>query len=675
MSRFSQDSWGDIVDDSLPSESLPMRKRAVSEFVNLSSNLPKFWVPAVQIPPRSLSDANIFTASSNINLPKTAKTCDDYVFRYLPDWMHDVIDAGIFPNFNTYVSAVSSDDVEGAKNILKALIAQTTDKTEINKILRSAFDVNKKFSKYTDAIEIFSQAAIFDPTNIAFPLEAAKLLNDLGNFEKEDEILMTALSQNDYNATVLTKMLKSLERRNLLKRARKVLGIAYAHNPQALFEGALFEIRHGPSDAFLYLIETCGKNADWKGNTYHEIVELCSRRGLRSAVLKFSEAGYKEVPSLFALCGFALKFQNNIADAFALYENSCESSQMSRPRLAPILATILMNHHEPQLAHKVMAQAIASAPADQKSRLFYNAAVLSFLFSEMKYVQMLLAKGRNFCHKKAQLPFHIFRAKIQELSGFPNATAEANRIFKEVVNNFPEDWHAHLEYILFLSRHNHVPDALRHLNHVLSSMPDNARLLALRIQLESPEKQVEAFINAIHNAPKSGEIWLEGARICLNPVSPYFNLKDARIFLDFAHAFTPKYLDIFVEYARLEMLENGLYGKNATLHGKYLSLQDKFLNSEGNQGATFFRFRVIGKELFREEFDTMIEGVRQDLQKNYKVYQHAIARSAFVPLSLKDELDRIQKDQATSPSFAFGISNFGQKGFPLDVLGTSSIFM
>lgn len=658
------------MDDDTSADSYAMRKRAVSEYVNFNfSELPKLWIPAIQLPPRSLSDANALNRNSPLQLPKLAKTCDDYDPRYLPDWMQDILDPGAYPNMNTYVSAVCSDDPEGAKNVLNAFLRQSTDKAEITKIIRSAFDINKKQSKYNEAIDVLTFGSTFDPTNITFPLEAAKLLNDLGNFEKEDEVLLNALNQTEFNTTILSKMLKSLERRNLLKKARAVLAVAYKRNQAALFEGALFEIRHGPSDSALFLVNKCTETSiEWKGNIYHEIVEYCSRRGLKDSVLKFSETGFKEVPSLFALCGFAIKYQSNKNDAINVYENSSETSQMSRPRLAPILATTLMALQDPQSAHNVFAHAIAISPPDQKSRLFYDAAVLSFIHSEMQFVQLLLAKGRNFCQKKSQLPFHIFRAKIQELSGFQNATAEANRIFKEVVQNYPEDWHSHLEYILFLSRHKHIPDAIRALNNVLSSMPDNGRLLALRIQLESPEKQVEAFINAIHAAPKSGEVWLEGARISLNPLSPYFNLKDARLFLDFAHVFTPQYLDIFVEYARLEMLDHGLYGN-------FAQLQDKFINSEGNQGTVFFRFRKVGKEFFKEEFEEMIKGVREDIKRNYKVYQHAIARSAFVPQSLKDELERMEKDKENAPSFAFGISNFGQKGNVMDVLGTSVAFL
>jgi hypothetical protein len=33
---------------------------------------------------------------------------------------------------------------------------------------------------------------------------------------------------------------------------------------------------------------------------------------------------------------------------------------------------------------------------------------------------------------------------------------------------------------------------------------------------------------------KSGEVWCEGARLRMNPLSPHFNLVEARRYLDFA---------------------------------------------------------------------------------------------------------------------------------------------
>ena len=60
-------------------------------------------------------------------------------------------------------------------------------------------------------------------------------------------------------------------------------------------------------------------------------------------------------------------------------------------------------------------------------------------------------------------------------------------------------------------------------------------------QCEGEEEQSRVFREALKEVPKSGEVWCEGARICMNPLSSKFDLERARQFLDFAIRFTPQY--------------------------------------------------------------------------------------------------------------------------------------
>ena len=55
---------------------------------------------------------------------------------------------------------------------------------------------------------------------------------------------------------------------------------------------------------------------------------------------------------------------------------------------------------------------------------------------------------------------------------------------------------------------------------------------------------------ALKEVPKSGEVWCEGARIHLNPLSKAFDLETAGKYLGFAVQFTPQYGDSFMECLR-----------------------------------------------------------------------------------------------------------------------------
>ena len=43
--------------------------------------------------------------------------------------------------------------------------------------------------------------------------------------------------------------------------------------------------------------------------------------------------------------------------------------------------------------------------------------------------------------------------------------------------------------------------------------------------MEGEAAQLRVFRQAIKEVPKSGEVWCEGARLCLNPTSAHFSPK------------------------------------------------------------------------------------------------------------------------------------------------------
>ena len=70
---------------------------------------------------------------------------------------------------------------------------------------------------------------------------------------------------------------------------------------------------------------------------------------------------------------------------------------------------------------------------------------------------------------------------------------------------------------------------------------------------------------ALEEVPKSGEVWCEGARLHLNPLSRTFDLLIAQRNLDFAIQFTPQYGDSFMEHLRLTLLVEHLLPRAESL--------------------------------------------------------------------------------------------------------------
>ena len=62
---------------------------------------------------------------------------------------------------------------------------------------------------------------------------------------------------------------------------------------------------------------------------------------------------------------------------------------------------------------------------------------------------------------------------------------------------------------------------------------------------------LEFFYCSLQYACKSGEVWCEGARLFMNPLSVHFNPNNAQRCLNLAVFFTPQYGDSFIEVLQL----------------------------------------------------------------------------------------------------------------------------
>ena len=108
---------------------------------------------------------------------------------------------------------------------------------------------------------------------------------------------------------------------------------------------------------------------------------------------------------------------------------------------------------------------------------------------------------------------------------------------------------------------------MRITNSIKSVEESNAKILTahtelLKLLADDSKKQDLILENqkalvenqkALLEIPKSGEVWCEGARLCMSkhPNNPYFNLEKALKYLDFAIQFTPQYGDSFLETIRV----------------------------------------------------------------------------------------------------------------------------
>lgn len=571
-----------------------------------------------------------------------------------------------------------------AFEILKEKISNQTDEKEKGKIYRAAAESNKKRFFNNEALHLFKKAEEVDPTNYQHYLEHSKLLDEIGEGDEAENVLILGIQKanNPISDQLMGKLLKQFERRQKFSEARSVLSLVYSNyhgiNTQtaaALAEGILFEVKHG-SDVHLALnlLRTIEKKVNLKPGFFIELIETLKRRGYTKLALQYAEKCVQRFNSMPNNWNILIVLQTTV-------DNTMKVLRMARDNLSPATTSRLeqtaafscAKFGQNKKSRSIIAECAFKGSSEQRWRILHNAALIELLYNQRSVktksksdkstlVSRLFQNIILKTPKKFYSSIQLSHAKFCEAQ---NDINKAKTIYSELVDDPSTnvDWRIFLDFAMFLIRLEQYNHALEIVKKGILLHQNNGRLWALRIQLEfnhenhdiksNINNQLNVLREAVKSAPKSGEVWTEAARIALNPLSAYFSLKSAQFFLNTAFLFTPQYIDIFIEMTRLELLQNGMC---ANLD----KIRELFLTGDGNYGTVIYLFRRPGIEFSNIEFEEIVKGVKEDLQKNKKYYQRAIARTSFVISSVKNEQSKLNHDkiEARPYEFAFGLSSF-----------------
>lgn len=202
-----------------------------------------------------------------------------------------------------------------------------------------------------------------------------------------------------------------------------------------------------------------------------------------------------------------------------------------------------------------ITKAILSCPENVKWKCFVLGARMELKDQYPTKAKKIISKFIESASDKQRYHLLIEYSKICEFLGDLPASIQ---YFEETREYMKTEWKVYLEFIHMLARNNKFGLAYQIAKESLYHHNLAGRLWASLIQIkniistESPGTDAyKLFLAAINEVPKSGEVWCEGARICLNPYSNRFDIEKARQFLNFAIYFTPQYGDSFVEAIRL----------------------------------------------------------------------------------------------------------------------------
>jgi len=269
----------------------------------------------------------------------------------------------------------------------------------------------------------------------------------------------------------------------------------------------------------------------------------------------------------------------------------------------------------------------------------------------------LMSRALNDVPKKMRYMVRLDQSRMHEFVG---ELSNARAVLRVAQTETPLEWKLFLERVILELRAGHIDSAIAETKAALEVHNGAGRIWAILISLhqkqspttdshsatasstaDSLNKQWSIFRTAIQSVPKSGEVWCEGARLCLNPYAPrYFNLKEARRFLGYAMHFTPQYGDSFIEYLRLEMI---IAGMPDAQHGRASAtssagnkddpfgcapvhirrVQQACVNNDPNYGSAWFTCK-------REEHGTPVEVLQvasEMIQRHLVAHQRQYVRA------------------------------------------------
>lgn len=605
---------------------------------------------------QSYNDTDTFDDIPLLNFQEIESFNQDTT-KLLPSYMKKIVDEKpILNNMERYEQLLADNNEKAAERALKQIIENTKDSRQRSNIYRLAADSSKRHFFNKTALIMYEKAEYSDPSFVQNYIDHAKLLDEIGETYEAEKILRIGLEKT-MKPEITVKLIKHYERRQQYAEARRVLAFIYSDFKQhidsinSILEGVLFEIRHGDIFKTLTLFNEIDKQPVVKSGVFVDLTETMRRRGYLDIALEYAQDGVKRFSgmpnnwvNLLQLQDCSSKVHETFSKAEALLQAN------STAKVEQTTSFLLAKNNALHESRELLSTCILKTSPDLRWKIYYNAAIIEMNYGDASIVPLLLHAAALITPSKSISTIRLSLAKIQEVNG---EISEALESYESLLKSINSDWRIYLEFAMFYIRQRKRDEALKCTKAGLKIHSNNGRLWALRIQLEEGESKISAFVEGVRNAPKSGEVWTEAARIALNPLSEYFNLKRARFFLNIAFLFTPQYIDIFIEMVRLEFLENGF---DANLD----KIREMFIGGDGNYGTVIYMFRKLGNEFTYIEFNDIAKGVKEDIQRHSKIYARAIARSSFVIDSISNEEIKLKRDQEMykPDPFAFGLSSF-----------------
>jgi len=575
------------------------------------------------------------------------------------------------------------------------------------KIYLEMADLAKRENRFKDARDLYQLVNKTQPFAHQGWLEYSKMEEECGRLLHCRSILQEGLEYCNYAEQLLTKAIKHEERLGNLDNARALLSRLRTQNVEkawrTILEGALLEARAGnivvARKVFKYLME----NVPWYGPIYFEATRFEEKNEEFERAIAIVEKGLKEIPRYGPLWFNAFRLHEktemeqamrNVATSktppkpapkehmlrdekdrlkydlqnmFGVDEGSfhvdtvpCKLLQ-TRGALQRAMNCISKElvwkvHFEAaqvaergggpdalQRARHAYVQSVLRCPVNLRWKVWLAGARAELAHGNMDKARQLLDRALVDVPAKSRAQVLLECSRVEEYEGHVET---ARDVLLKARDETRHEWKVFLEAVMLELRNGHREDAIRAAEDALATHSGTGRLWAILVQLKhaiGPDSQRLVFREALKSCPKSGEVWCEGARLHMNPLSPYFDLETAFRYLEFAIQFTPQYGGSFLELMRWKLLRSNFGDDRAFPDFAHIEDENLFrqnmlrcdtsdielrcVNADPNYGALWFHCKRGPFDTARQVLRTAKGLMIEELCKFRAVYREAIAES------------------------------------------------
>lgn len=482
------------------------------------------------------------------------------------------------------------------------------------KVFLEVAELAKRHGKGEAARELLEKVRLLQPHAQQAWLEQSKLEEESGALAQARDLLLQGLRHCPYSDQLSIKYIKLQEKLQDLTPARRVLGSAWTYsekNWKILVEGALMEARAGNFEKARNDFQTLMANCSAYGAVFLEAVKFEEKWGCLGEAMKNCEKGLEMNPRYGPLW-FAylrildkLEYQINLGKVkefktLEIIQKKQDLVSRGKDMLTKELIWKLYIDYALSLERKgnlektrqFLKEAVLTCPNNLRWKAFMIGARVEVRAGNHQVAVKLLREALEEVPAKQKASVLVELGKAYELAG---ELQQAETTMVKACEFAFQDWKIHLERITFHMRVSEFEKALEITKEAIVKFSSTGRLWAALIQLKHTSKQYiaeemhfKAFALALMEVPKSGEVWCEGARLRMNPFTPFYDLNKAEIYLNFAIQFTPQYGDSFIELLRLYIIRKE--------YTKIKELKRLCINADPNYGMLWFYCKQSGLE-------------------------------------------------------------------------------